>query len=264
MYKQHFITAVIPALDEERAIATVVKGLGALRDSCEQPIIDRIIVCDNGSRDHTAKLALDAGADVVTESRRGYGFACLAALAAIDTTDIVLFIDADNAFFPQQARALLAAIDRGADMVIGSRVLGHSDAKALTPAQRFGNRLATFLIRHLWGYCYTDLGPFRGIRWSALQQLAMADTHYGWTVEMQVKAIEQGLVISEVPVDTRVRIGQSKISGTISGTVKAGLGILTMIARLYWQSLCRGGDVSRRIKNLENRVERNERVERIV
>lgn len=219
MYKQHIIV-VIPALNEELSIGKVIEALWAIQDCHQQAIVDSIIVCDNGSSDNTSAAANNAGAYVVDESERGYGSACLKALSVIDTTDIVVFIDADNAFFAEQLLALVEVIEKGSDMVIGSRELGHSDPKALTFVQRFGNRLATFLVRHIWGHHYTDLGPFRAIRWSSLQQLAMSDPRYGWTVEMQVKAVVYGLSIAEVPVDTRVRIGQSKISGTIVGSIK--------------------------------------------
>jgi len=233
MYQQRHVTVVMPALDEVQSVAKVVTELYQL-SADNIPVIDDVIVCDNGSNDGTAQAAHHAGARVVVESRRGYGYACLCALSAIERTDIVLFIDADNCFFVEQAISMLDAINTGADMVIGSRTLGHADPYSLTPAQRFGNHLATYLIRCLWHQHYTDLGPFRAITWKALKRLDMQDTHYGWTVEMQVKAALQQLSIMEVPVDTRVRIGQSKISGTVSGTIKAGVGIIGMIARLYW------------------------------
>jgi len=234
MYKQQHITVVIPALNEALSIAKVVAELYAL-SSIDGPVIDDVIVCDNGSSDGTGHAAHHAGARVVVERRRGYGYACLCALAAIDITDVVVFVDADDCFFIEQTIVLLDAIDSGADLAIGSRTLGHIDPYALTPAQRFGNRLATVLIDKLWSHSYSDLGPFRAIKWRALETLEMRDTHYGWTVEMQVKAVIERLFVVDVPVDTRVRVGQSKISGTVSGTIKAGIGILGMIATLYWR-----------------------------
>jgi len=237
MYKQNHVTVVMPALDEEQSIAKVIGDLKSLNNVENESIVDSIIVCDNGSTDNTMVVAIEAGAQVVIEPQRGYGSACLRALGAIDTTDIVVFIDADNAFFAEQTLALLEEICEGTDMVIGSRVLGHIAPNALTTVQKFGNHLAAFFIYHLWHHRYTDLGPFRAIRWSSLEQLSMCDTRYGWTVEMQVKAILHGLTITETPVDTRIRIGKSKISGTVSGSIKAGIGILGMIAKLYWQTI---------------------------
>lgn len=193
-----------------------------------------MVVADNGSTDRTAAVARAHGAVVVTEPRRGYGAACLRALAALraEPPEAVLFLDADGSDDPAQAAALLEPIAAGrADLVIGSRVLGGAEAGALTPAQRFGNRLATRLLRLLYGVRYTDLGPFRAIRWGALESLAMRDRDFGWTVEMQVKAARRGLRHEEVPVRYRKRIGRSKISGTVSGTLRAGWKILGTIAR---------------------------------
>lgn len=250
MYRNQHVTVLIPALDEEDSIGKVIADLQLLKDVSNQSIIDHIIVCDNGSTDDTSDVAKKAGATVVFEPKRGYGYACLCAINTIDQTDIVMFIDADHAFFAQEALKLLGAVSNGADMVIGSRTLGYAAPQALTPVQRFGNMVATTAIRHIWKHHYSDLGPFRAIRYNALQRIMMQDTHYGWTVEMQVKAILYGLTIKEVPVDTRVRIGTSKISGTIRGSVKAGIGILGMIAKLYWQSFD--------IKKTQHRIQQNQ------
>jgi glycosyltransferase involved in cell wall biosynthesis len=170
---------------------------------------------------------------VVREERRGYGSACLRALAALraDPPDAVLFLDADGSDDPSEAPALIAPLAEGrADLVIGSRILGRREPGALTPQARFGNWLATRLIRFFYGARWTDLGPFRAVRWDALERLGMRDPDFGWTVEMQVKAAREGLRGVEVPVRYRRRIGRSKISGTLSGAVRAGVKILGTIA----------------------------------
>ena len=194
-------------------------------------LVTQIVVVDNGSTDATPIRAEQAGAQVVSEPRRGYGQACLTGLAAIDA-DIVVFLDGDYSDYPNEMRALLRPIIAGeADLVIGSRTRGHSERGALLPQQRFGNALATFLIRMLCGVSYTDLGPFRAIRADALRRLRMQDRDYGWTVEMQIKAARLGLRIVEVPVRYRKRIGQSKVSGTLKGSVLAGYKIIWSILR---------------------------------
>lgn len=221
------IGVVIPARDEEAAIGAVVAGLPTF--------VDYIIVADNGSRDRTADIARAAGARVVEERQAGYGAACLAGIAALPPVDIVVFVDGDNSDHADEMVSLLAPILSGrADLVIGSRALGNVESGAMTPQQKFGNWLATRLIRLGWGVAYTDLGPFRAIRQASLKKLGMADRTYGWTVEMQVRAIEAGLRAVEVPVSYRKRIGVSKISGTIRGSVLAGIKILTIIAR-HWR-----------------------------
>jgi len=233
MYKQRFISVVIPALDEEHAIDKVIDGLHALIHE-GSPIIDSIIVCDNGSSDQTANVASRHGAHVVNEPIAGYGRACLKALEHIDrNTDIILFIDGDHSCHPKQAIALLDGILSGDDLAIGSRPLGHIQKGALTPVQQFGNALSAKLIYLLWRVNITDLGPFRAITYDALKKINMQDKTFGWTVEMQVKAIQHKLTMSEYPVDSILRIGESKISGTIKGSVMAGIGILSMIFGLY-------------------------------
>ena len=225
--------AVVPALDEAEAI-------GGVLDSLPGDLLRRVVVCDNGSRDGTGEIARARGAVVVREERRGYGSACLAALAVMrrDPPEAVLFLDADGSDDPRDAESLLGPIAEGrADLVIGSRVLGRREPGALTPQARFGNWLATGLIGRFYGVPWTDLGPFRAVRWSALEGLAMRDPDFGWTVEMQVKAARAKLRSIEVPVSYRRRIGRSKISGTLTGASRAGAKILGTIA----VDLIRGG-----------------------
>ncbi len=234
MHRGLTVGVAIPALDEENSVGLVVGELLSLHHD-DAPVIDDIVVCDNGSSDATAARAAEAGARVVRENRKGYGSACLAALAKLQRTDVVLFTDADHSFDAAEATRLIDPIADGADLVIGSRALGHREPGALSLPQLMGNRLATALIRWLWGHRVTDLGPYRAIRADALATIGMRDTTFGWTVEMQVKAIQQGMRIVEVPVDTRARIGRSKISGTVRGVLGAGFGILSMIAKLRWK-----------------------------
>lgn len=228
------IGVVIPAHNEAEAIGKVVTALQALSLN-QQPLIDQIVVCNNASTDNTAGQARLAGADVVDEARAGYGYACLAGIRHLPAVDIVLFVDGDHSVDYSTIVPLLNEIQAGADLCIGSRSLADNEQGALTPQQIAGNRLATWMINRLWGVQITDLGPLRAIRRSALQQLDMQDTTFGWTVEMQVKAIAFGMDIREVPAASRRRIGQSKISGTLKGTVLAGYGIISTIVKLYWQ-----------------------------
>lgn len=218
------VGVVIPALNEEQAIGKVIAEI--------PDWVDAIIVADNGSRDATGPVARKAGAEVVHENDHGYGAACLAGIAALPLVDIVVFLDGDYSDYPEDMELIVGPIVEGeADLVIGSRILGGAARGSLTPQQVFGNWLATRLIGIIWGERFTDLGPFRAIRSEALDALAMADRDYGWTVEMQVKAAKAGLRCAEVPVRYRKRIGTSKISGTVRGTVKAGTKILSVIAR---------------------------------
>lgn len=235
MYAELHITSVVPALDEEEAIGLVVGDLLALRDARGRPLVDQVIVADNGSTDATAALARQAGARVVAEPRRGYGAACLAAIAEAGETDVFLFVDGDRSVAVEQVPALLAAIGAGADLAIGSRTLGRVESGAMTWPQVAGNRLVARLIARLWSAGITDLGPLRAIRRAALQRLDLRDRAYGWTVEMQVKALQHGLAIREIPVDCRVRLGRSKVSGTLRGVVGAGFGMLGMVLRLWWR-----------------------------
>ncbi len=227
MHRAQRIALVIPALNEAQAIGGVIASL--------PDWLDEIVVVDNGSTDRTATIAADHGAAVVHEPRRGYGAACLAGLTHLASghrPHIVAFMDADRSDDPGDLPALLEPIVAGsADMVIGSRALGHADPGSLTLPQRFGNALATGLLRRLWGVRYTDLGPFRAIRFDHLARLQMDDLGYGWTVQMQARAAAAGYRMTEVPVSYRRRIGKSKISGTVRGVVGAGTKILSTIAR---------------------------------
>lgn len=228
------VTIVIPALNEQEALPGVLRGLRLVRD--DGFTVREIIVADNGSTDATARVAASAGARVVSEPRRGYGAACLAAIDAlrVDPPAVIVFIDADGSDEPAELPDLLRPLVRGeADLVIGSRALGTAEAGALTPVQSFGNALAAFLMRILFGARFTDLGPFRAIRWTAYESLQMRDRDYGWTVEMQTRALRAGLRCVEVPVSYRQRAGgRSKVTGTIRGVVGAGWKILFTIARV--------------------------------
>lgn len=199
-------------------------------------LASRVVVCDNGSTDRSLEVALAReSVEVVREPRRGYGSACLAGLAHLRATgapDAVVFLDGDFSDHPEEMPSLLAPIARGeADFVLGSRRLGTAELGAILPQAFLGNALATFLIRALTGFRYTDLGPFRAIRWECLERLGMTDRDFGWTCEMQMKAIGAGLRIVEVPVSYRRRVGVSKIAGTAGGTIRAGFKILAWVVR---------------------------------
>ena len=233
MYAGLTVGAVVPARNEAGNIASVVTELLELHTDAGERVVDDVVVCDNGSTDGTADRAREAGARVVVEARPGYGVACLTALAALRPVDVVLFADGDRSCRTRQAVDLLRAVADGADMVVGSRALGRMESGALSPPQIAGNRVAALLIRLLWGATVTDLGPFRAIRADALRRLHMRDTAYGWTVEMQVKAIQSDLRLVETPVDSlRRRSGRSKVGGTVRGVIGASAGILGTIFRL--------------------------------
>jgi glycosyltransferase involved in cell wall biosynthesis len=223
------VDVIIPALDESRSIPLVLADLPRER-------LRHVVVVDNGSSDGTAGVAAAAGATVLREPRRGYGRACLTGIDWLagrsPPPEVVVFLDADYSDHPEELPALVEPIARDeADLVIGSRTLGEAEPGALLPQARFGNRLASFLIRLLYGEAVTDLGPFRAIRFDALESLAMADTDFGWTAEMQVKAARRGLRYREVPASYRRRVGVSKITGTLSGTLRAGYKILYTVFR---------------------------------
>ncbi len=219
---------IIPALDEEASI-------GAVLDEVPADLFEQILVVDNGSADRTSAVARSHGANVLAEPRRGYGYACLRALASLPAgIEAVIFMDGDGSDVPGEAERLLAPIAEGrADVVLGSRTMGRAEDGALNTHQRAGNALAVFLMRLLWGHRYTDLGPFRALRVSSLSELGMRDRNYGWTIEMQIKAVRAGLRIVEVPVSyRRRRAGRSKVSGSMWGSFAAGVKILWTVARL--------------------------------
>jgi len=222
MRDQSRIAVIIPALNEERSIGKVI---GAIPEW-----VDQVVVGDNGSTDLTAQVAREHGALVAHEPRRGYGSACLAAMAAMNDADVVVFMDGDFSDYPEEMALLVDPIvNADADLVIGSRILGYSENGALSVQARLGNWLACRLIQLFWGAKFTDLGPFRAISYPALQRLQMRDPDYGWTVEMQIKAARDGLRTVEVPVSYRRRIGKSKVSGTLRGVLGAGTKILGTI-----------------------------------
>lgn len=225
------VTVVIPAFNEEEALPLVLRDL---------PKVGRVIVVNNASTDATAAVAFADGATVVHEPQRGYGAACLRGLAAIrdligagdDPPRVVVFLDADYSDHAELLPTLVEPIFTGrADLVLGSRLLGEREPGAMPPQSVFGNRLACLLMRLFFGVRYSDLGPFRAIDYPALCKLCMADRNFGWTIEMQIKAARVGLRTVEIPVPYRRRIGQSKISGTLAGTLKAGTKILYSIAK---------------------------------
>jgi glycosyltransferase involved in cell wall biosynthesis len=225
------VDVVIPAFNEERSLPLV---LAVLADVARPPV-RRVAVADNASTDGTSRVAREGGAEVVLETRRGYGSACLAGLDHLRRTgppDVVVFVDADFSDHPEELPALIAPILAGeADLVIGSRILGNREPGALLPQARAGNFVACWMIRLLYGHRFTDLGPFRAVTWEALERMKMADTNFGWTAEMQVKAVRLGLRCAEVPVSYRRRVGVSKITGTVSGAIRAGYKILWTVLR---------------------------------
>ena len=219
---------IIPALNEEESIGKVLKAIPS-------QFSNTVVVVDNGSHDKTAEVARSHGAVVLSEPQRGYGYACVRGIRHLgerdsDVPPIVVFLDGDYSDYPEEMEAVVAPILRdNVDLVIGSRALGNRESGSMTIPQRFGNWLSTRLIRVIWGAQFTDLGPFRAITWRSLMAMDLKEMTYGWTVEMQIKAAKLNLSIEEVPVNYRRRIGFSKVSGTVSGTVKAGVRILWTI-----------------------------------
>ncbi|MEM1270795.1 MAG: glycosyltransferase family 2 protein [Bacteroidota bacterium] len=223
------VLVIIPAFNEARSIGSVIGDI-------PKGLVDEIVVVNNASTDETERNAREAGATVLREEQKGYGFACLRGIEYAKTRrpDIVVFLDGDYSDYPDEMPSLVDPIlNDEADFVVGSRMVGEREPGAMLPQAIFGNWLATTLIRSIWGAEFTDLGPFRAIRFDALLDLGMQDQTYGWTVEMQIKAARAGLRIKEVPVSYRKRVGVSKITGTVSGTVKASYKILATIGR-YW------------------------------
>jgi len=225
------IKIIIPAFNEENGIGEVIREI-------PKGLIAEIVVVNNASTDNTEIIAKEAGATVLREPIPGYGRACLKGIDYISQSkpfpNIVVFLDADHSDYPEEMVELIKPIEDGnADLVIGSRALGQKERGSMTPQQIFGNWLATRLLKLLYGVQFTDLGPFRAIRFNALTELSMQDKTYGWTVEMQLKAAKKGYRCVEVPVRYRKRIGFSKISGTVKGTIMAGYKILATIFK-YW------------------------------
>lgn len=234
MLKLSRISVIIPVHNEESSLPYVLADL---------PPVGRVLVVDNGSSDSSAGIAIRHGASVTKEPQRGYGCACLKGIRVLsdleriqhESPEVVVFVDGDYSDYPEELICLVKPIFEGrADFVLGSRLLGKREKGAMPVQSRWGNRLACFLMWLFWGARYTDLGPFRAISWKALQQLNMQDRNFGWTVEMQVKAVIHKLRVEELPVRYRRRIGVSKISGTLSGTIKAGYKILYTIAKYRW------------------------------
>ncbi len=223
----HLVKVIIPAFNEQDSIKNVLRDIPA-------HLVEEIIVVNNNSSDLTGKIAEQAGVTVLCEKRRGYGFACLKGLDYISKQshrpDAVVFLDADYSDYPDEMPKLLSALfEEGHDLVIGARVKKWREPGSMTPPQVFGNWLATFLMRLIYGARFTDLGPFRAIRYTALEQIGMEDQTFGWTVEMQIKVLKHKMKYTEVPVHYRNRIGVSKISGTVKGTILAGYKILWLI-----------------------------------
>ncbi|MEQ8364682.1 MAG: glycosyltransferase family 2 protein [Cyclobacteriaceae bacterium] len=221
------IYVIIPAFNEEN-------GVGQVLSEIPKNLVTEVVVVNNASTDDTERVAKEGGATVLREPVSGYGRACLKGIAYLreitPAPDVVVFLDADHSDYPEEMIDLVQPILHGkADMVIGSRVLGQKETGSMTPQQIFGNWLATRLLKLFYGVKFTDLGPFRAVRFSSLLEMDMQDKTYGWTVEMQLKAAKMKMKCMEVPVRYRKRIGFSKISGTLKGTVLAGYKILYTI-----------------------------------
>lgn len=222
------IKVIIPAYNEEHSIRNVIQDIPSF--------VDEIIVVNNNSTDATKKNAQDAGATVLTELKAGYGNACLKGIEYIKqqkkTTDIVVFLDGDYSDYPDQLTKIVTPIiEKNIDFVVGSRVKKFREKGAMQPQQIFGNWLATFLMRVFFKSKFTDLGPFRAIKFDTLMALKMEDPTYGWTVEMQLKVLKQQFTYEEIAVSYRNRIGVSKVSGTVKGSIFAGIKILTWIIK---------------------------------
>jgi len=225
-----WVSVVIPALNEEEPIADVVRAI-------PRNIIDEIIVVDNGSTDRTAERARAAGARVVHEPRRGYGRACRAGMRAVSPqSEVLVFLDGDGSDCPEMMPRLLAPIlDRTHDFVIGSRTRGRRETGSMNLSQLLAGRAAGLILRVLYGVRFTDMCPFRAVRREVLEKLGMREETYGWNLEMQIRAARAGLRILEVPVDHRRRAGgKSKVSGTVTGTIRAGARILFTLLRVVW------------------------------
>ena len=220
------VDVIIPAFNEQNSIGSVINDI-------PKDLVRDIIVVDNNSSDETSINAKDAGATVLKQPLQGYGNACLKGIEHITNKeqqpDVVVFLDADYSDFPQEMSLLLNKIWKGADMVIGNRVKEKREKGSMTVPQIFGNWLACNLMKIIYGYRYQDLGPFRAVKFNKLQEIGMVDKTYGWTVEMQVKALNLKMNVQQVDLSYRKRIGHSKISGTVKGSVLAGYKIITTI-----------------------------------
>ncbi|MDG2371465.1 MAG: glycosyltransferase family 2 protein [Flavobacteriaceae bacterium] len=225
------LSIIIPALNEEKSIGSVIKSI--------PKIYHDLIVVDNGSSDETSKIALKNGATVIIEKKKGYGYACLKGIDFLkkNPPDIVVFIDGDYSDYPEEITKIIEPIFQNkVDFVIGSRVKSLRKYGSMTPQQVFGNKLACFLMSHLYKSNFTDLGPFRAIKWKTLESLQMKDKTYGWTVEMQLKVLKRKISYCEVPVKYRRRIGFSKVSGTLKGTVLASIKIISWILMYHFRN----------------------------
>lgn len=224
------ISIIIPALNEENSIGQVINSL--------PKIYHQLIVVDNGSNDSTRKIAKKNGAIVLIEKKRGYGNACLKGIRFLKKTppDIVVFLDGDFSDYPQEIKKIIKPIEqKKVDFVIGSRIKSLREKGSMTPQQIFGNKLACFLLKLIYGGKFTDLGPFRAIKWDTLMDLNMMDKTYGWTIEMQLKVLRKKISYTETPVRYRRRIGNSKISGTLKGSLLAGIKIIGWIVKYYFK-----------------------------
>lgn len=224
------IKVIIPAFNEEKSIAKVITEI--------PDFVEEIVVVNNNSTDQTVQVATKAGASVLTEKSKGYGYACLKGIDYLSqkdkTPDILVFLDGDFSDFPQElTKVIQPIIDGSVDFVVGARVKELRASGSLTPQQVFGNWLACFLMKILYQSSFTDLGPFRAIRWETLENLKMSDKTYGWTIEMQLKVLRQKISYQEVPVSYKKRIGVSKVSGTVKGTIFAGMKIIGWIFKHY-------------------------------
>lgn len=228
---KHKVRVIIPAFNEQNGVGNVVREI-------PEELVEEVIVVNNASTDETEKAAADAGATVLKEEVKGYGRACLKGINYLknhnDSTDIVVFLDADYSDYPAEMWDVIRPItEEGFDLVIGSRALGTREKGSMTPQQIFGNWLATSLLRLFYKVDFSDLGPFRAIKYEKLMQIGMQDKTYGWTVEMQLKAAKYKLKCTEVPVNYRQRIGFSKVSGTVKGTIMAGYKIIWTIFKYF-------------------------------
>ena len=224
MIKEKKVAVIIPAFNEEDSLPKVINDIPGW--------VDFIVVGNNNSTDNTEQVAINHGAHVVKEVEKGYGAACLKAMDFITdkSIDIVVFLDGDYSDYPEEMDRVIAPIlKEDMDMVIGSRMIGSREQGAMLPQALFGNWLASFLIKLFWNYKFTDLGPFRAIKYSSLMNLKMEDRNFGWTVEMQIKAAKHKMKCTEVPVSYRKRIGKSKVTGTLKGTFNASVKILYLI-----------------------------------